>query len=121
MSWFIAALKKYAVFKGRAQRKEYWLFMLFVYLIYGVLGGIGYATHSPAALAALFIALIGFMLPTWAVTVRRLHDSGLSGWMILITLVPTVGAIVLVVLCCTKSNEGANKYGPNPKEAPALA
>ncbi|MFF7127205.1 DUF805 domain-containing protein [Streptomyces sp. NPDC008240] len=121
MSWFVAALKKYAVFRGRARRKEFWLFMLFVYLIYGVLGGIGFATHSSVLLAGFLIALIGFMLPTWAVTVRRLHDSGLSGWLILIGLVPTIGAIVLVVFCCTKSNAGANKYGPNPKEAPALA
>ncbi|MEU1407294.1 DUF805 domain-containing protein [Streptomyces sp. NPDC005728] len=121
MSWFIAALKKYAVFRGRARRKEFWFFTLFVYLIYGVLGGIGYATQSEVAFGAFFIALIAFIPPTWAVTVRRLHDSGLSGWAILIGLVPTIGGIVLVVFCCTKSNAGANKYGPNPKEAPALA
>ncbi|MFF7127331.1 DUF805 domain-containing protein [Streptomyces sp. NPDC008240] len=80
-----------------------------------MLGGIGFATHSSVLLAGFLIALIGFMLPTWAVTVRRLHDSGLSGWLILIGLVPTIGAIALVVFCCTKSTAGVNKYGPNPR------
>ncbi|MER5917490.1 DUF805 domain-containing protein [Streptomyces sp. NPDC001982] len=121
MSWFIAALKKYAVFRGRARRKEFWLFMLFAYIIYGLLGGIGVATHSSPLLAGLAIAVIAFLLPTWGVTVRRLHDTGRSGWWIFIHLVPTIGAIVLLVLCSEDSKAGANKYGPNPKEVPAFA
>ena len=121
MSWFIAALKKYAVFKGRARRKEFWRFMLFVYLIYGVLGGIGVATHTPAFLAGFAIAVVVFLLPTWGVTVRRLHDTGRSGWWILIHLIPTFGVIILLVICSEDGKSGANKYGPNPKEVPAFA
>ncbi|MFF7974384.1 DUF805 domain-containing protein [Streptomyces sp. NPDC007905] len=121
MSWFIAALKKYAVFKGRARRKEFWLFMLCVYITYGVLGGIGVATHSSAFLATLGLAVIAFLLPTWGVTVRRLHDTGRSGWWILINLVPTFGAVILLVICSEDGKTGANKYGPNPKEVPAFA
>ncbi|MFJ9821160.1 DUF805 domain-containing protein [Streptomyces sp. NPDC101151] len=120
MSWFITALKKYAVFRGRARRKEFWLFTLFTYIIYGVLAGIGAAAHSTVLAAGFLIAFVAFLLPSWAVTVRRLHDSGLSGWLILVGLVPTVGAIALVVFCCTDSNAATNKYGPNPKEAPAV-
>ncbi|MEV7243133.1 DUF805 domain-containing protein [Streptomyces sp. NPDC093248] len=121
MSWFITAFKKYAVFKGRARRKEYWMFMLVVYIIYGVLGGLGFATHMPIFVVGLVIALLVFALPTWAVTVRRLHDSGLSGWLILIGLAPTIGMVALTTFCCAKSNEGANKYGPNPKAVLAAA
>ncbi|MFF2203560.1 DUF805 domain-containing protein [Streptomyces sp. NPDC058145] len=121
MSWFIAAFKKYAVFKGRARRKEYWMFTLVVYAIYGVLGGLAVATRMPTLAVGFLIAVLVFALPTWAVTVRRLHDSGLSGWLVFIGLVPTIGFVALTTFCCTKSNEGANKYGPNPKVVPAVA
>lgn len=121
MSWFIAALKKYAVFRGRARRKEFWLFVLFTYIAYGVLGGIGVATHSSAFLAGLGIAVVALLLPTWGVTVRRLHGTGRSGWWILIHLIPTFGAITLLVICSEDGKRGVNKYGPNPKEVPAFA
>ncbi|MFE1312136.1 DUF805 domain-containing protein [Streptomyces sp. NPDC058755] len=117
MSYFIEALKKYAVFSGRARRKEYWLFMLFAWIIYIALAAIAAVAHTPAIVA---IAVV-FLLPALAVTVRRLHDTGRSGWMILIGIVPLIGSIVLLVFYCSDSQAGANKYGPNPKEAPAFA
>ncbi|MFJ9814242.1 DUF805 domain-containing protein [Streptomyces sp. NPDC101151] len=117
MSWFIEALKKYAVFSGRARRKEYWLFMLFTWLIYIVLVAIGAAAHVPYLVG---IAVV-FLLPALAVTVRRLHDTGRSGWWILIGIVPLIGSIMLLVFYCSDSEAGANKYGPNPKETPAFA
>ncbi|WP_257033599.1 DUF805 domain-containing protein [Streptomyces sp. Ag109_G2-15] len=86
-----------------------------------MLGGIGVATHSSALLSGVGIAVLVLLLPTWGVAVRRLHDTGRSGWGIFIHLVPTIGAIVLLVLCSAGSKAGANKYGPNPKEARALA
>ncbi|MEU1460117.1 DUF805 domain-containing protein [Streptomyces sp. NPDC005727] len=120
MSWFLAALKKYAVFSGRARRKEFWLFSLFAYLIYIVLGGIGAATKTPALIAVAGIVVLALLLPAWGVTVRRLHDTGRSGWWILFGVIPLVGPITLLVFYCLDSEAGANKYGPNPKEAPAL-
>ncbi|MEW2257540.1 DUF805 domain-containing protein [Streptomyces sp. NPDC047869] len=120
MSWFLAALKKYAVFSGRARRKEFWLFTLFAYLIYIVLGGIGAATKTLALLAVAGIVVLALLLPAWGVTVRRLHDTGRSGWWILFGIVPLAGPITLLVFTCLDSEAGANKYGPNPKEAPAL-
>jgi uncharacterized membrane protein YhaH (DUF805 family) len=122
MSWFIAALKKYAVFSGRARRKEYWMFALFAGLIYVVLLAIVLAAHaSPALIGVLGFVELAFLLPGWGVTVRRLHDTGRSGWWILFGIVPLVGAITLLVFYCTDSQAGANKYGPNPKETPAFA
>jgi uncharacterized membrane protein YhaH (DUF805 family) len=122
MSWFIAALKKYAVFSGRARRKEYWLFTLFAALIYVVLLAVALATHgSPAMIGVAGLVELALLLPAWGVTVRRLHDTGRSGWWILFGIVPLVGAITLLVFYCTDSQAGANKYGPNPKETAAFA
>ncbi|MGW2748629.1 DUF805 domain-containing protein [Streptomyces sp. NPDC001450] len=118
MSWFLEALKKYAVFSGRARRKEYWLFMLFVWIVYVVLVGIGAAVHAPYLVG---IAVVAFLLPAWGVAVRRLHDTGRSGWWLLIGIIPLIGSIVLLVFYCSDGEAGANKYGPNPKEAPAVA
>ncbi|ARP70786.1 DUF805 domain-containing protein [Streptomyces pluripotens] len=118
MSWFIEALKKYAVFGGRARRKEYWLYTLFLEIIYGVFGILGYAAHAPYLIA---IPVLGFLLPTLAVAVRRLHDTGRSGWWFLFELVPVVGPITLLVFYCLDSQPGVNKFGPNPKEAPVFA
>ncbi|MFG2118766.1 DUF805 domain-containing protein [Streptomyces sp. NPDC048710] len=117
MSWFIEALKKYAVFGGRARRKEYWLFMLFAWIIYVALATVGAVAHAPYIVG---IAVV-FLLPALGVTVRRLHDTGRSGWWIFIGMIPLIGSIVLLVFYCSDSQAGANKYGPNPKEAPAFA
>ncbi|MFJ9869239.1 DUF805 domain-containing protein [Streptomyces sp. NPDC101165] len=117
MSWFVEALKKYAVFSGRARRKEYWLFMLFAWIIYVALAVVAAVAHAPYIVA---IAVV-FLLPALGVTVRRLHDTGRSGWWILFGIVPLIGSIVLLVFYCSDSQTGANKYGPNPKEVPAFA
>lgn len=58
---------------------------------------------------------LGLFIPAIAVMVRRLHDVGKSGWWWLINLIPLVGAIWFLVLMCTDSNSGDNKYGPSPK------
>ena len=123
MSWFIAALKKYAVFRGRAQRKEYWFFILF-YLIFmvvafivdAVLGTEYYVDEFESiGLFATFYSL-AMIVPSLAVTVRRLHDVGRSGWWILISLIPLIGGIVIFVFMVLDSHEGENRFGPNPKE-----
>ena len=117
MSWFIEALKKYAVFSGRARRKEYWMFALFVGIIYAVLAIVAAASKTPALFVLLAVFYVGILLPALAVGVRRLHDIGRSGWWLLFGLVPLVGGITLLVFSCTDSQPGENKYGPNPKEA----
>ena len=121
MSWFIEALKKYAVFSGRARRKEYWMYALFIGIIYIVLAIIAGASKSTAGLALLGIFYLAILLPSLAVGVRRLHDTGRSGWWLLFGIVPLVGGITLLVFSCLDSEPGPNKYGPNPKEAPVYA
>ena len=122
MHWYIEVLKKYAVFSGRARRKEYWLFHLFSLIFAFVLGSIdrlaGFAdSGSIGPLGGLYTLAI--LIPATAVGVRRLHDTNRSGWWLLIALVPIIGAIVLLVFLVSDSQTGSNRYGPNPKEVAA--
>lgn len=122
MNWYLTALKKYAVFSGRSRRKEYWMFCLFSFIfaiaamaldaVLGTTVGMGYGViYAVYALAVL--------IPSIAVSVRRLHDVGKSGWFILIGFIPIIGAIWLIILVCSDSEPGVTKYGPNPKLLPA--
>ena len=119
MSWFIEALRKYAVFSGRSRRKEYWFFVLFVVIISIVLtsidGLIGAYDRSTGAGLLSTIFSLAILIPSISVSVRRLHDIDRTGWWVLISLVPLVGWIVLLVFHVQDSTPGANRYGPNPK------
>ncbi len=125
MNWFMTVLRKYAVFEGRARRREYWFFVLFYILISVVLAvvdrmlGTYVEAYGMGALGALFC--LGLLIPSIAVGVRRLHDTGRSGWWLLIGFIPLIGMIVLIVFFVLDSQPGTNAYGPNPKEAPAPA
>ena len=120
MNWYLKVLKQYADFNGRARRKEYWMFALFnvifiasAMILDNVLGlTIGELPYG----VFYFLYSLAILIPGLAVYVRRLHDIGKSGWMILIALIPIVGPIWLLVLTLTDSNHGENQYGPNPKE-----
>ncbi len=119
MSWFFAAVKKYAVFKGRARRKEFWYFTLF-YIIFSLIAGIVDAlagTQVPTMGIGLIsiIYALAMLLPSVSVSVRRLHDTGRSGWWWWINLLPFIGQIVLLVFVVLNSQPGDNRYGPNPK------
>jgi uncharacterized membrane protein YhaH (DUF805 family) len=120
MNWYLDAWKNYANFKGRARRKAYWMFVLFNLIALVVLsfieGAIGLSGQNGyGILTGLYTLAI--ILPLIALAVRRLHDTGRSGWWILIGLVPLVGPIVLIVFYVTDSQPGSNQYGPNPKES----
>jgi len=116
MSWYLAVLKKYAEFSGRARRTEYWMFLLVSFIISLVIQFVEYILGSSGILGAVYGLAV--LLPSLAVSVRRLHDIGRSGWWLLIGLVPVVGVIVLIVFAVQDSQPGANAYGPNPKAAP---
>lgn len=121
MDWYIAVLKKYVEFNGRARRKEYWYFFLFSLIITIVLafidGLIGtYSAESGAGLLQTIYSL-AVLLPGIAVSIRRLHDTDRSGWWLLIALIPLIGAIVLLVFMVLDSTPGENRFGPNPKDA----
>lgn len=121
MNWFLAVLKKYAVLSGRAQRAEYWYFFLFYLLIYIALAIIDNVTGSLSADAEIgllgSIFVLGTLIPSVAVGVRRLHDTDRSGWWLLLAFVPVVGTIVLIVFMVQDSSPGNNRFGPNPKGA----
>jgi uncharacterized membrane protein YhaH (DUF805 family) len=119
LSWFIEALKKYAVFSGRSRRKEYWYYVLFVAIISIVLSIIDglFGTYHRSTGAGLLSTIfsLAVLIPSIAVSVRRLHDIDRTGWWVLISLVPLVGWIVLLVFHVQDSTPGTNRYGPNPK------
>lgn len=108
MNWYLKVLKQYADFKGRARRKEYWMFFLINTIIsYGIVG-IAIAAELPALSSISSIYSLAVLLPTIAVGVRRMHDVGKSGWFLLIP-------IYNLILACTNGTEGENEYGPDPK------
>ena len=120
MNWYLKVLKNYAVFSGRARRKEYWMFTLFN-IIFSIIAIIldnilGTAIENVGYGLFYFLYVLAVLIPSLAVSVRRLHDVGKSGWMILIALIPIIGGIWLLVLMATDSNPGENQYGSNPKE-----
>jgi uncharacterized membrane protein YhaH (DUF805 family) len=113
MEWYLTVLKKYAVFTGRARRSEFWYFVLFNIIIAFVLNGLSMALGSFVIGGIYALAVF---IPGLAVSVRRLHDTGRSGWWLLLSLIPVVGAIILIVFCIEDSKPGENQYGPNPKQ-----
>jgi uncharacterized membrane protein YhaH (DUF805 family) len=115
MDWYIEVLKKYAVFGGRACRTEYWMFFLFNFIITLVLSLVAGILKGAGVLGVLYS--LGVLLPNIAVSVRRLHDTGRSGWWLLISFIPLIGAIVLIVFLVMDSQPDVNQYGPNPKMA----
>ena len=117
MNYYLSVWKKYAVFSGRATRSEYWYFTLVNVLIDAVLQILRYAITS-AAVSLSYIVLIyavAVLIPTLAVSVRRLHDTNRSGWWVLIGFIPFIGALVLIYFFVQDSTPGANQHGPNPK------
>ena len=103
--------KKSVVWEGRASRPEFWWFHLGAWLIMIVAGIIGAIIGTWIIYALAGLALI---LPSIAVLVRRLHDTNRSGWWYWIELLPLIGLIVILVFVLSASDEGDNKYGPNP-------
>lgn len=120
MNWYLKVIKdNYANFNGRARRKEFWMFYLFHIIfifVFAFLGGM-ISAESDSGFAFIFIGIYGLatIIPYLAVAVRRLHDTGKSGWYYLLTLIPYVGGIILIVFMAQNGDVGSNKYGPDPK------
>lgn len=123
LAWVLLPLRRYADFKGRSSRKEFWMFQL-VFVALGLLAVValndardyeGYVTGgNMALLGAVFLGFLGLLVPLLAVEVRRLHDQDKSGWLVLINLVPYVGALVIFILMLIEGTPGENQYGPDP-------
>lgn len=106
MNYYFEVFKKYAEFKGRARRKEYWMFTLFHLIVAYAL--MFTAMKFPSVMIVYFIYALGALIPSLAVGVRRMHDVGKSGWYLLIP-------IYNLILACTNGEEGKNEYGEDPK------
>lgn len=107
-----SCFSNYARFRGRARRSEYWYFVLFLCILSFVSASVSLLIETPWISAILSLAVL---LPSIAVNVRRLHDTGRSGWYYFVCLVPVLGLILTLIWLCTDSEPGTNTYGPNPK------
>jgi uncharacterized membrane protein YhaH (DUF805 family) len=125
MQWYLKVLKNYATFRGRARRKEYWMFTLFhaiILIVLAILMGLFSDPYSPESIGVfgyiLALYVIATFIPSLAVLVRRLHDMGKSGWWAILNFIPlvnSIGGIILLVFTCIDSESGGNRFGPNPK------
>lgn len=115
MEWYLKVLKNYVGFQGRARRKEYWMFVLFNVIVSLVLSIVGGIISETLGLILSYGYMLAVLLPSLAAAVRRLHDTGKSGWFILLTLIPAVGGIILLVFLAQEGQVADNQYGSNPK------
>ena len=116
MNWYLGVLKKYAVFSGRARRMEFWMFTLINIIVSIILACIDVFVGT-AILGMIYSLAV--LIPSLAVTARRLHDTDRTGWWILIGFVPVIGVIVLLVFMVLEGQPGSNRFGDNPIEAAA--
>lgn len=131
MNWMLLPYARYFDFAGRSRRMEYWMFQLFIVLGYAALmvailmsgGGVevGEAEAAPGPLVLMIFVVasiwaIATVIPTFALTIRRLHDTNRSGFWILIGFVPIVGGLVLLYFMLIEGTRGPNLFGADPKE-----
>jgi uncharacterized membrane protein YhaH (DUF805 family) len=123
LNTYIEVAKKYMVFTGRSRRTEYWTFTLINMAILVIISVLASILGSIAGILATLMGIVGLLfllatlLPAIAVGIRRFHDTGRSGWWLLIALVPFVGGLLLIYFFVLDSQPGSNQYGSNPKEA----
>ncbi len=132
MEMMFQPLRRYADFEGRSRRSEYWMFALFhvlvvlAWIVVILIGAVATPRNGEGGsivLSIIFsllglvfiIAWFGFIIPSLAVAVRRLHDTDKSGWMIFIGFVPLIGGVLLLIFYCTDGTPGPNRFGPDPK------
>ena len=105
---------QYATFSGRARRSEYWWFYLFAVIAYIIAAGLDMIVFGGRG-AFEVILWLAIILPVLAVSVRRLHDTGRSGWWLLLSFIPLVGTIILIVWYCGEGTSGPNRFGEDPR------
>ncbi len=116
-NWKTVVFERYAKFDGRARRPEFWFFFLALFIV-----GIGFnllMLVSSIFFIVYVVWALAMLIPNIAVGVRRLHDTGRTGWWLLISLIPFVGFIVLLVFLVTDSTPSDNQYGPYEAAGPA--
>jgi uncharacterized membrane protein YhaH (DUF805 family) len=119
MNWYLKVLRQYADFEGRASRTEFWMFVLFNIIFSIAANVLDYLFGTYYVFSGIYSLAV--LIPSLAVSVRRLHDINKSGWMILVSLIPIIGFIWLLILFIMEGTPGENQYGANPEEEPAIA
>lgn len=125
-NWYFTFIKNnYANFKGRLRRKDYWSFALLTFCIYLAIYAVVYILTyifggeavTAASIYSVITGIIGLILlvPSLAISIRRLHDINKSGWFLLLALIPIVGGIILLIFACIEGTRGPNEYGEDPK------
>jgi uncharacterized membrane protein YhaH (DUF805 family) len=120
--------RRYFDFAGRSTRTEYFAFLIATSIVYVFLaviyvGGMPRSSaDQPSGMAVLALALIvvfwiGSLVPTFAVTVRRFHDQGRTGWMTLLGAIPYAGGLILLIFMCLSGDGGPNRFGEDPRDA----
>lgn len=116
MNWYLAVIRQYVAFGGRAHRTEYWMFTLFNVLIMIGLGLVGELVGVKELLGNIYSLAV--LLPSLGVSVRRLHDTNRSGWWLLILLIPLLGLLVYLYFMISNGDQGSNRFGDDPKNRP---
>ena len=118
MNYYLEVWKQYAVFNGRARGKEFWFFFLINLIVVAILETIGMmisgSETSNLTTGLTGIYTLAVLLPIFGVTVRRLHDTDKSGWLVLLCLIPVVGNLIVLIMCAMPGTVGDNQYGPDP-------
>ena len=111
-----SGFENYATFDGRASRPAYWWWFLFLILVTIAANIVDAIIGAP--ILSIVVAL-GLFLPNLSVAIRRLHDTGNTGWWVLIGFIPLIGFIVLLIFYLQRGDPGENKYGPPMAEGVA--
>lgn len=126
---FMTAVKhvlknNYANFQGRARRSEYWWFTLFSMIVSTVaqivMGAVAATGSTILALIfgiAFLVLMLGLIIPSIAVSIRRMHDTGRSGWWLLIGFIPLIGFLVILYFFVQRGTVGPNDWGADPYDA----
>ena len=122
MNWYLKVLKQYFDFRGRARRREYWMFTLINTLVTAglaladlLLFGANFETGEGIILYPIYALLV--FIPSLAVAIRRLHDTGRRGWYLFTFFVPILGPFIVIYYLVVDSEAEANRWGENPKKA----
>ena len=109
--------QKYFCFEGRAGRKEFWMWILAAFIVNFILGLI------PGKVGMIISAIfsLAILLPSLGVTARRLHDTGKSGWLQLLGLIPLIGGLIVLILCIPEGSKESNAYGEPVAAAPGAS
>jgi uncharacterized membrane protein YhaH (DUF805 family) len=121
MDSMLMPLRRYAEFSGRSRRKEYWMFALGILIAAIVIGAIEGIIGINTMVGGIYgplttLLLLGTLVPSIAVGIRRLHDTDRSGWWLLIALVPLIGSLILLYFYVSDGTNGPNRFGPDPKD-----